>query len=87
MERRGGIEPPHVRNVAYSHYFRFCFCTPHICSSRLDCHTPHIGFDCETLAQFSAGIVILCEAFCVLSHHPVAIRLLVQMVRICTSHA
>ena len=28
LERRGGIEPPHVRNVAYSHCFRFCFCTP-----------------------------------------------------------
>lgn len=23
-------QPPHVRNVAYSHYLRFCTCTPHI---------------------------------------------------------
>ena len=38
LERRGGIGPPHVRNVAYSHCFRFCSCTPHICSPRLDCH-------------------------------------------------
>lgn len=38
-------------------------------------------------AQFSAGIVILCEAFCLLSHHPEATRPLVQMVRICTSHS
>lgn len=30
LERRGGIEPPHVHNVAYSHCFRFCFCTPHM---------------------------------------------------------
>ena len=27
----------------------------------LNCHTPHIGPDCGTLAQFSAGIVILSE--------------------------
>lgn len=28
---------------------------PYMCASRLNCHTPHIGPDCGTLAQFSAG--------------------------------
>ena len=32
-----------------------------MCASRLNCHTPHIGHDYGTLAQFSAGIVILSE--------------------------
>ncbi len=66
---------------------------PHICSSRLDCHTlpattlrkvvapipsGQTGLDASRQAQFSASIVILCEAFCVLSHHPGATRPLVQ---------
>ncbi|BCK85352.1 hypothetical protein MM59RIKEN_26710 [Pusillibacter faecalis] len=34
---------------------------PYMCASRLNCHTPHIGPDYGTLAQFSAGIVILSE--------------------------
>ena len=37
MEPRGGIEPPHVRDVT-GRRFRFCYCTRHMCASRLDCH-------------------------------------------------
>ena len=58
-------------------------------ASRLDCHTlpattlrkvvapipsGQTGLDASRQAQFSASIVILCEAFCVLSHHPGATR-------------
>lgn len=34
MEPRGGIEPPHVRDVT-GRRFRFCYCTRHMCASRL----------------------------------------------------
>lgn len=35
MEPRGGIEPPHVRDVT-GRRFRFCYCTRHIKHHRMD---------------------------------------------------
>ena len=35
LEPRGGNEPPHVHGVVHGRRFRFCYCTRHMCASRL----------------------------------------------------